>query len=99
MYYSLTLNFEDSKWVQVVLNYLGQDVDLGGINVYNDKEFIGSKTNGIAQESSSGTSDVVLGRRFTDDDGSYTSAQVDELMFFNRNLSESDIEAYYNFHQ
>ena len=42
---------------------------------------------------------MVLGRQFTDDDNYYTSVQVDELMFFNRNLSASDIEAFYHLYQ
>ena len=86
-------------WVHVVFNYLGEDADVGGINVYNDNALVGSKGTGVSQESTAGTGDVVLGRRFTDDDNYYTSAQVDELMFFNRNLSASDVEAFYNFYQ
>ena len=79
--------------------HLGEDADIGGINVYNDNTLVESKDNGISQESTAGTGDVVLGRRFTNDDNYYTSAQVDELMFFNRNLSASEMETFYNLYQ
>ena len=72
---------------------------MGGISVYNDNAFVGSQPVGVSLESSPGTSDVVLGRRYTDEDNYYTSVQVDELMFFSGNLSASDIEAFYNQYQ
>ena len=83
----------------MVLNYLGPEPEVGGISVYNDNAFVGSQPDGISLESSPGTSDVVLGQRYTDEDNYYTSLQVDELMFFKRNLSASDIKAFYNLYQ
>ena len=98
-YYSQTISFQRNRWFHVVLNYLGEDVDMGGFNVYHNNKLVGPRTNNYTKESSPGNSQVVLGRQFTDDDNSYTSAQVDDLMFFNRNLSASDIEAFYNLYQ
>ena len=98
-YYSQTIAFQQNRWFHAVLNYLGKDVDMGGFNVYHNNKLVGPRTNYYPKESSSGNSQVVLGRQFTDDDNSYTSVQVDELMFFNRNLSASDIEAFYNLYQ
>ena len=95
----MTVNFQTDKWIHVVFNYLGEDEDVGGINVYNDNALVGSKENGISQESTAGTVDVVLERRFTNDDNYYTSVQIDELMLFNRNLSASEVEAFYNLYQ
>lgn len=99
IHYSLTANFQSDKWIYEVLNYLGPEPEVGGISVYNDNAFVGSQPDSISLESSPGTSDVVLGRRYTDEDNYYTSLQVDELMFFNRNLSASDIKAFYNLYQ
>ena len=47
---------------------------------------------------SSGNGRVVLGRYYTDKDDprDYVSGSVDELMFFNTKLSDSDIEALVN---
>ena len=98
-YYSQTIAFQESRWFHVVLNYLGEDVDMGGFNVYHNKKLVRPRTTEYSKGSSPGNSRVVLGRQFTDGDNYYTSAQVDELMFFNRNLSASDIEAFYNLYQ
>ena len=98
-YYSQTIAFQESRWFHVVLNYLGEDGDMEGFNVYHSKKLVGPRTSEYTKQSSPGNSRVVLGRQFTDDDHYYTSVQVDELMFFNRNLLASDIEAFYNLYQ
>ena len=32
---------------------------------------------------------IIIGRRYTDNDGAYGSIEIDELRFFNRTLTES----------
>ena len=39
---------------------------------------------------------IVVGRRYTDRDQQYSSVQVDELIFFNKALTTTDIALLYN---
>ena len=34
---------------------------------------------------------IIIGRRYTDNDGAYGSIEIDELRFFNRTLTEAQI--------
>ena len=42
---------------------------------------------------------VVIGRRFVDEDGYYCSVTVDELMMWNRALSDAEVMSLYNLAQ
>ena len=55
-----------------------------------------SDTTKDARSYSAGDGRIVLGRYYTDSDEYYTSAMVDELVFFNQALSNDDINALYN---
>ena len=43
-----------------------------------------------------GNGTVVVGRFYTSDDSLYTSAQVDELVYFNKALTTEEIKAVFN---
>ena len=40
---------------------------------------------------SSGDGRIVVGRRYTDQNREYASVQVDELIFFNQNITQQEI--------
>ena len=76
------------QWTHVVLNYFGQNGGQG-IQVYFDAVEVGRDTSKVSKTFSGGDGRVVLGRQKTDRDGSYASADVDELLFFNTKLSNT----------
>ena len=82
-----------SGWTHVVLNYFRSNDE--GLSLFYD---------GI--EMTRGSSDphftnvthnnrIVVGRRYTDFDLSYASIQIDELRFFNQNLTLEEISLLY----
>ena len=83
----------------MIINYDGPS---GGICIYHGNENKGCRTSEYpVDEYSIGDGHVVLGRYFTDTDEKeyYASGSVDELMFFNTKLSDSDIEALVNLYK
>ena len=57
---------------------------------------MGNDTTKYARSYSAGDGRLVVGRAYTDRDLLHVSAQVDELIFFNKALSTTDITAMYN---
>ena len=78
-----------------MLNYIGPS-DGQGIRVYNDGAEVANVTTKVAGSDSPGDGRVVVGRLYTDRDMLYVSVQIDELAFFNKALSKTDITAMYN---
>ena len=67
----------------LVLNYIGpQD----GIKVYTDGTLGGQDDLIAGNNRSPGKGDVILGRRYTNENNHYGSFDIDELMFFNETL-------------
>ena len=91
-YFAHLVQYKDTEWYHLVINYLGPG---GGICIYHGDQAKGCVLTASSGGYSSGDGHVVLGRSFAgrDDPQDYASGSVDELMFFNTNLSDSDIEA------
>ena len=79
-------------WTHIVVNYIGPD-DGQGIRVYGI-EVAGSTTRDVT--CSAGDGRIVVGRCYIDEDMRYASVEIDELIFFNKALSTTDIERLYN---
>ena len=79
-----------SDWTHVVLNYIGPE-DPQGIEIYYDGVHSRRAAIGSAASSLPGDGRIVIGRRYTDGDYDYASVQLDELMFFNTALMDSEI--------
>ena len=78
-----------TDWVHTVLNFLGPDQGLG---IYHNGEYVTniiSKSAGKHNPNIKGN--IVLGRIWTDSDVGYSSIDVDELYFFNRILTTTEI--------
>ena len=84
-----------SAWFHVVLNYIGAD-NGEGIKMFIDGSKVTSDTTKTAHSSLAGDGMIVVGRIYTDKDQSYTSVQVDELIFFNRALTSVEVQSVYN---
>ena len=79
-----------SDWTHVVINYIGPE-NGQGIRIYYDGEQADSDTTRTADSKLPGDGRIVIGRYHTDWDDRYASVQLDELIFFNMKLSESEI--------
>ena len=79
-----------SDWTHVVINYIGSD-NGEGIHIYYDGVEAGSDTSKFAASYGIGDSRIVIGRLYTDRDERYASVELDELMFFNVKLTNSEI--------
>ena len=60
--------------------------------VYHDGQLVVNETRLIKRRSTSMDRRIVVGRFSTDFDYSYTSLQMNELMFFNRPLTQAEIK-------
>ena len=86
-----------SGWVHAVMNYVGPN-EGQGIRIYNDGELIGSDTTKSGEANSPSDGRILIGRADLPLIGSgggtlpfYTSVEVDELLIFNRTLTEPEI--------
>ena len=86
-------------WTHVVLNYIGPN-DGEGIRVYYNGTEVANATTNSDGTYSTGDGRIVVGRYLFLWDGHcdmwYPSLQIDELTFFNKALSTTDITAMYN---
>ena len=82
-------------WNHIVLNYIGPD-NGQGIRIYINGAQVESVTTKNGVPYSAGDGRMVLGRESTNEDARYASMEIDELIFFNKALSTTDIERLYN---
>ena len=86
----LLSNASPSGWTHVVLNYIGLE-DGQGIWIYYDGVQTGSDTTRNPNSYETGDGRIVIGRLYTEWDTNYASVQLDELIFFNTKLTDSEI--------
>ena len=79
-----------SDWTHVVMNYIGPE-DGQGIRIYVDGIETGSDVTKIGYLSQPGEGRIVVGRLHTDQNENYASVEVDELMFFNATINDSQV--------
>ena len=84
------------SWVHAVMNFIGPD-EGQGIRIYNDGRIIGNNTTKLDLTNSPSDGKIVIGRAdFNVRDTAntltfYASVEVDELLIFNRTLTEPEI--------
>ena len=78
-----------------MLNYLGPN-DGQGIRIYYNGTEVKSETTKVLRSRSAGDGRIVVGRVYTKRDDNYASMQIDELIFFNKALSTTEIQVLYN---
>ena len=87
-----------SDWFHLVLVFHGPESGQG-FAVHRDEDQWTSRilhTNG-GYKNTSGT--VIIGRLYSDRDGNYGDVMADELTFWNRQLTEQEVDALRNMHQ
>ena len=57
---------------------------------------MGSDTDKSPGSNSAGDGRIVVGRRWVNLDQEYASVQIDELIYFNRALTNDELESIYN---
>ena len=67
-----------------------------GIRIYYNGTDVASHTIKTDGSYPAGDGRIVVGRGYTDRDELYASVQIDELAFFNKALSTTEITAMYN---
>ena len=82
--------FRPTRWFHIVVNYMGTN-NSESIQLFMDGEEKSSDTMKDAGTYSAGDARIVVGRVFRDWDRDYTSLEIDELIFFNRNLILDEI--------
>ena len=86
---------KSAGWTHLTLNYIRYE-DGQGIRMYYDGREVASDTTNFGGTYSAGDGRIVVGRIFTDRDENYASIQVDELIYFNKALTTTDIKLLYN---
>ena len=80
-----------SGWFHSVLVYHGPN-DCERITVYHDGTQVGNDTSKRSTNRVSGEGRILIGRRNIDTDWGYNSVEVDELVFWNRNISSTEVQ-------
>ena len=89
-----TYHNDPSGWTHVVLNYIGPN-NGEGIRIYfNEAEVKSDTTKSAVFQIQMEMVGLLLEKH--DYDQKYASVQVDELIFFNKNLTDSNIQTIYN---
>ena len=78
-----------ADWFHVVLNFIGPS---DGVRIYHDTVEVKRDKSKTAGNFTHGDRRIVIGRRFSGSDKRYASVQVDELLFFNQKLTETEIK-------
>ena len=88
-----------TEWYHLVFNYVGTN-NAEGVTIYHDGVEVGSNTQKTPYYNNAGSGIVVLGRYYVQAlEQSFASVMVDELLFFNRYLTEEEVQILYNMHK
>ena len=85
----------DDDWAQVVINYIGEDKQLG-MELYLNGIRQAHDNTSSPPTRTQGNGRIVIGRFLTEEDHSYTM-EIDELLFFNATLTSDQITTIYTF--
>ena len=84
---------EENQWVHLALNYKGTNKE---IEVIRDGALVPGQSFTSSYNRPPGDDRLVLGKRETQEDGYYSSVDLDELVFFNRKLTAPELETIYD---
>ena len=80
-----------------MINYIGPGGGASrGIYVYFDGELEGDDTSKGSASLQAGNGRVVVGRHLPEEDKDYAGVDVDELLVFNSNLDDNEIDTIYD---
>ena len=83
-----------NDWFHVVINYSGPNNGEGFVTYFNGETAYNDST--VEEDDTTpGDGRIVIGRSFTEVDDYYTSMAVDEVVLFNKVLTEHEIKCLY----
>ena len=95
--FSRSRNFSsDNDWAHVMINYIGEDEQLG-MELYLNGIRQAHDNTSSPPTRTQGNGRIVIGRFLTEEDHSYTTVEIDELLFFNATLTPDQITTLYTF--
>ena len=83
-----TFGTKPSGWFHDVLSFIGPN---DGIKIYHNGLQVGIDTTVHGGQKNNGDRRIVIGRYFVESAGTYSSFQMDELLFFNQLLTDPEI--------
>lgn len=78
-------------WHHIVLSFVKGREDKDEIQIYNNAEKVATDKTKASGTNSKGNGRIIIGRHFSGLDGKYASVEMDELLFFNQALRETEI--------
>ena len=85
----------EGVWIHLVMNYIGPN-NGEGLEVFQDGTLVEGTQSGGNFDATKGNGTLVLGKRYVDEDDNYAWIDLDELVFFNRKLTASEVMKIYN---
>ena len=99
-YITMFISTVPTEWYHLVFKYIGESpVSVDSVVIYHDGVEVGSSTQKVSYSTTAGQSVVVLGRKLVQSELDFASVMVDELLFFNRHLTEEEAQILYNMHK
>ena len=100
-YIRMVISTIPTEWYHLVFNYIGESPVGGGdsVVIYHDGVEVGRSTQKTSYTASAGKGVVVIGKHLVHLDLEFASVMVDELLFFNRHLTEEEAQILYNRHK
>ena len=98
-YYYVDLAAHLSQWVHYafVLHGIGEGAGAGdGFTLHENVVPVGTLNHYNGAWNVAGPGTMVIGRRFVNEDGDYASVIVDELLLWNRKLTQPEIQKIFN---
>ena len=90
-FYAFKRFIDPAGWIHTVLNYIGPSQNIGIRIYHNGSLWKLNKNPNYHSWINEGTGRIVLGRWYVDQDERYSTVKVDELLIFNRALTEAEI--------
>ena len=86
----------ENGWHHFAIVLLGHSVYNEPILYHNGNKVDGWKSYPLPTTKQSGTGKLIIGRPFLDRNYGYSSTIVDELVFWNRNLTDGEVKSIYD---
>ena len=82
-------------WMHLVINYVGPG-NYQGFDLFQDSTLVEGTQSGGNFDATPRDGRLVLGKKYVDEDDNYAWIDLDELVFFNRKLTASEVMKIYN---
>ena len=99
-YIKMIISTIPTEWYHLVLNYIpASPTSSDSVVIYHDGAEAGRSTEKVSYNTNAGSGVVVIGKYFVQSELDFATVMVDELLFFNRHLTEGEAQILYNMHK